>query len=138
MAINVGQGTILKMTISSVLTAIAQVVENEGPGISVPKVKKTNLADVAARFRAGLPEGEALSFTIQYDPVDTTHAALVTAISSWPQVPLVWNVIFNTVAGTDKAVLTAFLTKFMPKGMNQDDNLEADIELQPDGLPTFS
>lgn len=79
MAINAGQGTIIEMTISSTLTAIAQVVEASGGGISVPKVKNTNLGSTSQVFRAGLPEGEEFSFTIQYDPTNTTHAALVTA-----------------------------------------------------------
>ena len=35
MALNIGQGTILKMTISSTLTAIAQVLEIEGPEVDV-------------------------------------------------------------------------------------------------------
>jgi hypothetical protein len=138
MAINVGQGTIIEMTISSSLTAIAQVTEISGPSIEVPGIDKTNLADVARRFRAGLPAGGKPAFTIQYDPTNTTHEAMITAISSWPQVALVWNILFNTAATTDKAVFTAFLTKFDPKGMNQDDNLEADVELQIDGLPVFT
>jgi hypothetical protein len=138
MAINVGQGTILKMTISSSLTAIAQVVEISGPEVTVGKKEKTNLSDVAVRKRAQLPDGGTVSFTIQYDPADSTHTALTTAVNSWPQAAVVWNQIFNTVAGTDKAVYTAFITKFAPKGMNQEDNLEADLELEIDGVPTWS
>lgn len=138
MAINIGQGTIIKMTITSTLTAITQVLEGNGPGITVPKVKTSNLASVAAAFRAGLPEADPLSFTIQYDPADTTHQALVAAASAFPQLNVVWNVIFNTAAGTDKAAFSGFLMKFNPKGFNQEDNLEADIEVQPTGLPTYT
>lgn len=138
MAINIGQGTIIKATISSTLTVIAQAVEADGPGITVPKIDKTALADVARRYRGGLPDADPLTFTVQYDPTNTTHEALVTMISTFPQTAVAWNVLFNTVGGTDTAVFTGFLTKFHPKGMNQEDNLEADIEVQPDGIPTFS
>ena|SRR5271166_4595728 len=138
MAVNVGQGTILKMTISSTLTAIAQVLEISGPDVSVGAKDKTNLSDVVKRYRAQLPDMGKVTFSVQYDPADSTHQALTTAVNTWPQAPVIWNQIFNTISGNDKAVYSAFLTKFSPKGMNQEDNLEADIELQIDGLVTWS
>ncbi len=55
MAINAGQGTIIEMTISSTLTAIAQVVEASGGGISVPKVKNTNLGSTSQVFAPACP-----------------------------------------------------------------------------------
>ena len=138
MAINPGQGTIVKMTISSTLTVVAQVVEGSGGGITVPKVKTTNLASVTQVFRAGLPEGEEFSFTIQYDPTNAQHEAIIAAAASWPQVPVNWEVIFNTAAGTDNVQFSCFVTKFSPKGMNQDDNLEADVSIQPVTIGTFT
>jgi|SRR6516162_6489662 len=137
MAVNVGQGTILKMTITT-LTAIAQVVEIDGPDITVPSIDKTNLADVIHRYRAGLPDSGKVTATIQYDPADATHVALTTAANQWPQAPVVWNQVFNTTGGPHMMAYTAFLTKFHPKGMNSDDNLEADIEMQIDGAVTSS
>jgi hypothetical protein len=138
MAVNVGQGTILQATISSTLTAIAQVLEISGPEITVGAKDKTNLADVAKRYRAQLPDGGKVTFSIQYDPVSTTHAALYTMVTTWPQQLVAWKMIFNTVSGTDTALFNAFVTKLSPKGMNQEDNLEADVELQLDGLPTIN
>ncbi len=135
MAVNVGQGTILKMTISSTLTAIAQVKEIDGPEVTVPDIDKTNLADVFRRKRAGLPDPGKLTATIQYDPADSTHQAMTTLINTWPQVSVNWTVTYNTQSGTAHDSFTAFLSKFHKKGMNQDDNLEADIELTLDGLP---
>jgi hypothetical protein len=137
MAVNVGQGTILRITISSTLTAVAQVLDITGPGITVEKIKKTNLADVAVRYRAGLPEGDPCTYTIQYDPADATHQALITAASTWPQQLMACTETYNTIGGADKATFNAFVSKFSPKGMNQEDNLEADVELQPDGIPVF-
>jgi hypothetical protein len=138
MALNIGQGTILKMTISSTLTAIAQVLEIEGPEVDVGSKETTNLGNTVKTFRAQLPDAGTVSLSIQYDPADTTHTALTTAVMSWPQAAVTWNIQFNTTAGTDKAVFTAFLTKFKPKGMNSEDNLEADIELKLTGTITWS
>jgi hypothetical protein len=138
MAINVGQGTVLSTTIGSTLTAITQVVEVDGPEVTVGSKETTNLASTFKSFRAQLPDGGSVSATIQYDPASTTHTALTTAINIWPQQPVAWKVLFNTAAGTDSATFNAFLTKFKPKGMNEDDNLEADIEIKLVNLPTFS
>ncbi len=136
MAINVGQGTILKMTISSTLTAIAQVLEIEGPGMSVGIKDNTNLSSTAKRKRAQLPDGGTISATIQYDPADATHVFLTTTIGTWPQPVNACELDFTSA--THKATFNAILTKFAPKGMNTEDNLEADIELEIDGVPTWS
>jgi len=138
MAINVGQGTVLKATISASLTAIAQVLEVEGPEATQGTKETTNLGSTVKTFRAQLPDMGTVSASIQYDPADTTHQFLTTAINTWPQPAVVWNVLFNTVGGTDKAAFSALLTKFAPKGMNSEDNLEADIEIKITGIVTWT
>ncbi len=135
MAVNVGQGAILQATISSTLTPIFQLLEGEGPEFTVPSKDKTNLADVARRYRAGLPDGGKLTWTVQYDPADATHQWVLAQIIIWPQQLVAWKLIVNTATGTAGWNFNAFLTKFAVKGMNQEDNLEADMELQVDGLP---
>lgn len=130
MAINVGQGTILK----NGSTTIAQVVEVDGPEVTVGTKETTNLSSTSKTYRAQLPDSGTVSATIQYDPADTTHVALTTLINTWPQAAAAYSVTFNTAATTDKATFSAILTKFKPKGMNEDDNLEADIEFKITGL----
>jgi hypothetical protein len=134
MAVNVGQGTILQATITSSLTPIFQLLEGDGPEVSVPKKDKTNLGDVLRRYRAQLPDLGEANFTVQYDPADGTHHFLVTQILIWPQPIIAWKLIFNTASGTAGATFQAFLNKFSPKGYNQEDNLEADIGLTLDGV----
>jgi hypothetical protein len=138
MAVNIGQGTVLSMTISTTLTAIAQVLEISGPEVTVGAKETTNLASTVKTYRAQLPDSGKVTFSIQYDPASTTHTALTTAVNTFPQAAVNWKMLFNTVAGTDAAAFSAFITKFAPKGMNTEDNLEADLELQVTGLVTWS
>lgn len=138
MAINVGQGTVLSMTISSTLTAIAQVLEISGPEVTVGAKETTNLGSTSKSYRAQLPDSGKITFSVQYDPAGTTHQALTTAVNTWPQLPVAWKILFNTTGGSDAATFSAFVTKFAPKGMNTEDNLEADVELQVTGLVTWT
>ncbi len=137
MAVNVGQGTILKTTISSALTAIFQLLEADGPEVTVDSKEKTNLADVTKRYRAMLPDGGKPSFKVQYDPNDPTHAFMYAQVVTWPQPIIAWSMIFNTQSGTAGFTFNAFISKFKTIGMNQEDNLEAELELQIDGVPVF-
>jgi hypothetical protein len=137
MAINVGQGTVIKFTISSTLTALTQVVEIDGPDAVVGTKETTNLSSSAKTYRATLPDGGSVSATIQYDPADTTHSALTAAINLWPQPAVAGSITFNTT-GTHAASFTCILTRFHPKGMNEEDNLEADIEFKISGIVTWT
>lgn len=136
MAINPGQGTILQATVSSTLTAIAQVLEIDGPEATVEPKSTTNLASTAKTYRALLPDGGTISARVQYDPADSTHAFLASKINEYPQTAVAWAMIFNA-QNAPTATFTAILTKFKPVGMNEDDNLEAEIELKITGLVTW-
>ncbi len=138
MAVNVGQGTILKATISASLTAIFQLLEVDGPGIEVGAKGTENLTSTSLSFRAQLPNPGTLDYTVQYDPNDTTTTVWTTTqVFTWPQPLVVWNLIFNC-SPVCHWVFSAFIAKFKPKGMNQEDNLEADISLQLSGAITFT
>jgi hypothetical protein len=132
MAIHAGQGTILQFGAS----AVAQVLEVDGPEASVETTSTVNLASTAKTKRPLLPDGGTLSATIQYDPADATHAALTTAINTYPQVASACSVIFSA-ASSPAASFSAYLTKFKPTGMNEEDNLQAEIELTITGLVTW-
>jgi hypothetical protein len=136
MAINAGQGTVLKFNTGSALTAIAQVVEIDGPEATVGTTPTVNLSSVSITKRALLPDGGKLSATVQYDPSDATHQFLHTKINQWPQTAFAGSVTFND-AGPGSATFNGLLTKFKPIGMNQEDNLEAEIEIDITGLVTW-
>lgn len=132
-AVYPGQGTTLQIGSNT----LVQVTEISGPEMSVGAKDKTNLSDVAIRMRPQLPAGGTVSFTIQYDPTEATHTALTTLIATWPQVYSTCIITFPVATG-HASTFQAFLTKFAPKGMNEEDNLEADLELTLDGLPTWT
>jgi hypothetical protein len=136
MAVHTGNGSILKATISSVLTAIAQVTEIDGPSIEVGTKEITNLSDTVKKFRALLPDYGEVTFTIEYDPADTTHAFLQTTVATSPQSAIVYELDFSDT--THKATFSAFITEFHPKGMTPEDTLEADVKLKITGVVTFA
>lgn len=133
-----GQGTVLKATISSSLTAIAQVLEIDGPGIEVGTIETTNLGSTSKSRRAQLPDSGKITATIQYDPTDTTHQFLTTTILTWPQAAITWELLFPSAVGSHNYQFSAILTKFAPKGFNEEDNIEADIELELTGTITVT
>lgn len=135
MSVVVGQGTTLKATIAGVLTDIAQVLDITGPDITTGAKETTNLGSTSKSRRAQLPDTGPTTFTIQYDPSDTTHTFLLTTINTWPQALISWVLTFNTTT-THTYTFNAFISKFSPKGMNAEDNLEADVELTISGLVT--
>jgi hypothetical protein len=137
-AVHYGQGAVLSMTISTVMTAIAQVVELEGPGLSVGIKPTVNLGSVSITKRGQLPDGGSISGTLQFDPTDTTQTFMTTLIQTWPQPATASQITFPMVTGTHLVAFSAILTKFQLKGMNQEDNLEADFEMEITGLPTWS
>jgi hypothetical protein len=134
MAVNIGQGTILKIGGN----AVFQVVEIAGPDYSVPKVEKTNLADVYRRYRAGLPEVGTATFTLQYDPSNSGHMGLTNAIEQFPQTLQMISILFNTANGNNAFNCNGFISKFAFQGMNQDDNLEVAAEITFDITPVFT
>ncbi len=136
MAVNVGQGAILKATISASLTAIFQCKNITGPEVTVGAGDKTNLADVIHRFRAQLPSPGKVTFAIQYDPADSTHQWIYNQVFIWPQQNVAWSLILNTLTGTAGFTFSAFITDFAMEEMNQDDDLMANVELQIDGVIT--
>jgi hypothetical protein len=138
-AVYAGQGTVLKATISSSLTAIAQVVELDGPACTTGVKETINLGSTSITKRAQLPDGGTISGTLQYDPTDTTQVFLTGLITTWPQSVSAWEMIWPAaISGTHMVSFSGILTKFQPKGMNQEDNLEADFEITISGVPTFS
>lgn len=136
MAVNTGMGTVLKATISGILTAIAQVVEVDGPEATQETKSTVNLSSTVKTFRTLIPDGGTVTARVQYDPAGPTHQFLATAINTWPQTPAVWNIVFND-AGSGVCSFSALVTKFKPTGMNEEDNLEAELEIKITGPITW-
>lgn len=77
-----GKGTLLQLSISSVLTTIAQRVQVVPPKMKNPKVDTTNLDSTWRTNRATIPDGGMVNMIIQYDAGAVTHAALWTSFQA--------------------------------------------------------
>lgn len=133
-----GEGTVLKVTISSTLTAIVQVTNISGPTFGVASVETTALDSTAHTFRPSkLVDGGEVSLDIEYDPNNSTHQAF-TALLAAPAI-VACELIFNdTLTTHSKIAFNAFLTGFEPGGMTVEENLTAAVTLKVTGLPVHS
>ena len=76
------QGTLLKMSTGSTspytYTTIPEVKSFSGPGGSASVIDVTDLSSTAKEKKMGLSDEGQLSFTINFNPDDTSHDALRT------------------------------------------------------------
>lgn len=136
MAKNPAKGTLLKATISSVLTTVAQRLSLDGPSMEVGQAETTDLDSGAWKtYRPTIADGGEVSGTLLYDPADTTHAFLFTQIGA-PTV-IVWNIVFADAAPTTFS-FSGFLTKLAPTGIEVEANLEAEFAIKVTGAVTKS
>jgi hypothetical protein len=134
-AIVPGLGTLLKLSISSVLTTIAQRVTIKGPSMSVGLAPTTNLDSASVTDRPTLPDGGTLDFTAFYDPQDPTHLAIYALIAT-PAIAS-WSLVFADVGATTLP-FSGVLTKFEPNGMEADGNLGFDASIKINGVPVHT
>ena len=134
MSVYAGEGTVLKVDVSSTLTAVAQVVSISGPDSAVPEVETTHLGSTAKEYRPGeIPEAGTIDFSILFDPGNTGHAELVT-LAKTPSV-VSWQVTFTDGSTMD---WEGFLTSFSVSGMEDESNLAADCTVRITGQITFT
>lgn len=126
-----GQGTLLKVDISSTFTTIAQRVEITGPELTQPKIDATDLDDTSEQSCPGLFAGGALQMTIHYDTAQTTHKRLTTGVRTG--VTESWKLVFSD---TTEWAFSGYLTRFKPMGMSRDNLVKAEIEIQVTGAVT--
>lgn len=73
------QGTNLAVKIAAAFTTIPGVEGLSGPTGTKQQIEVTALNDTAAKFVAGLPDYGDVTFTLYWDPADTTHQKLLTS-----------------------------------------------------------
>lgn len=76
MAYAPGKGTTLKLTISATPTTVAQVVSISGPTVEMGVSETTHLGSTWRTFIPNILDAGELTFTIEYDSADSTHAAI--------------------------------------------------------------
>lgn len=136
MAVIDGNGTILKATISSTLTPVAQNVTLDGPSAEVVSIATSHLTTGQTdTFRPGTTDPGEISGTCWRDPADTTHVWIEGQL--WAPTTVVWNLVFNT-SPTKTASFSGFVTKFANTGIERNKNLEAAFSIKLTGPVTIS
>ncbi len=108
MAFSAAKGTVLKITVGTVLTTIAQVISIDGPdaeSLTFPHDTLDNAAHAIPYKPSKSTEGGSFTGECFFDPVDTTHQEITDHLTSnaseamsivWSDVaPTTWT--FNSV-----------------------------------------
>ncbi len=135
MAYTPGKGTELKLSIASVFTALAAVVNVTPPSMEMGTVETTHLASTWREFLSTIPDGGEVAFTIEYDPGATTHASLWTAFQGGALEG--WQVVFND-AGDAVVAFSGILTKFNFDEVAVDNVVTASLTVKISGAVTIT
>lgn len=132
-------GTVLQLSIATVLTPIAQVVTVEGPEMSMGTVETTHLGSTAKTKRTTIFDGGKVSATVEYDPNGTTHTALEALIHTAKGTPDSWKLVYADGKTTPaNHAFSGYLTSFKPTGIEVEGVLQAEIEIEISGAVTFT
>ena len=138
MAIAICKGTVVKQTISSVLTAVAQVISFDFSETSVDTFETTAL-DTSGASRTFEATGYATpgdaTFELFFDPALAGHQAITDEITTPPSGGTVWNVDFADAATTTWPFTVAGNSIGVTVDMN--DGLKASVGLKLASMPTF-
>lgn len=129
------KGTVIRQTISSVLTAVAQIIEFSHDG-AVTETFDATCMDTSGAGReyapTGLAEGGSFAFTIFYDPALAGHQAITDLITT--PATCIWDIAF-TSAVTQYAWTSAGVGFSFTGVLN--DGLKADVDLKITGLLAY-
>lgn len=138
---NVGEGTLLQISISSSFVTVAQRTTIGGPKATVASIPTTNLDSTSKTYRPSRqPDSGELDLHVFVDPNDTnSHQTLMSrvvpqgSITTAPPVDS-WKLIFNDGNTTPaNATFSGFLTAFELDGMEEEQNLGANITIKLTG-----
>jgi len=132
-----GLGTLLKVTISSVLTTIGQRVSISGPSFKWGVDKITNLDSTAEEKRPTLLDAGSIKCQGEWLGSDASHQFLMTQVLTNPQPTIACQLILATSTHGTWA-FNAFIVGFELSGMTDDGHVLFDVEFEITGLPTFS
>lgn len=128
-------GTLLKRN----TITIGEVFDISGPGLSRDTIEVTHHQS-PARWRElikSLKSGGEITFSINYNPVDTTHNAATGLLGDFNNETTVdsWQVVFPNTGATTWS-FPGILTNFSPS-QPIDDRLAADCTIAVSGQPTL-
>jgi len=127
------KGTVLSQTLTTTLTAVAQVIEFGRSGEASETYDATTLDTSGAGKEyapTGYAEGGSLDFSLFYDPALAGHAAIRTAVAT----PATnnWSLTFADTSTTVSTFNVAGISFGVTGAMN--DGLKADVSLKLTGL----
>ena len=131
------KGSIIKITISSVLTAIGQITEFSHDGAESETYDATTIDTSGAGkeySQTGYSEGGNFNFTMFYDPDLATHQAITDLITTPASV--VCDVTFTDATPTTSAFTAAGISFGMTGAMN--DGLKANVGMKITGLMAYA
>ena len=131
------KGTIIKQTIATVLTAVAQITEFSHDGAESETYDSTTVDTSGAGKtygQTGYTEGGNFNFTIFYDPALSGHQAITDLLTT--PAACVWNITFTDTGPTTSAFTSAGISFSFTGAMN--DGLKADVGLKITGLMGYS
>jgi predicted secreted protein len=120
-------------------TLVAEINDISGPSLSRDTIEVTHHQSTNRwrEFIKSLKDGGEISFTINYNPVDTTHKTSTGVLADFANDTTVdtWSLVFPD-SGLTTWSFPAIVTGFEPKEPI-DDRLTADITLKVAGQPTL-
>ncbi len=130
MGVNATQGTLLKLSISSVFTTVGQRVRVKPAELTRAKIETTDLDSTWETSIAGIPRAGEIELEINYDAAAATHAAL------WSSFGLgtveSWKLILADTGAAEYA-FTGYITSFMPSEAVTDGLQKAMLKIQISG-----
>lgn len=128
--------TLFKLSIASVYTTIAALVELEPPEAEVEMYDASTFDSGAGKLHltTGYVEGGTCSGTVFFDPVAATHQALTDLITT-PTDGSLWKIVWNDGANTEW-LFTGSMIKFKPMP-KMNDGLKASFSIKLSGIVTY-
>lgn len=115
-------------TSPDVYTNVINITNIEGLSSQRAAIDSTNLSSTRHTRRVGIPDDQPLTASINYTPAGTTHKYLLTSFEAGTNEH--WKLVFSD---SETLLFTGYVSKFSPKAPDIDGNLQADIEITPDG-----
>ncbi len=131
------KGTVIRQTIATVLTAVAQITEFSHDGAESETFDATTIDTSGAGkeyLQTGYSEGGNFSFSVFYDPALAGHQAITDLVTT--PAACVWEVEFADTGTTNCGFTSAGVGFGFTGAMN--DGLKADVNLKLTGLLSYS
>lgn len=130
------KGTLLKLSIATVYTSIASLVELDPPEAEVETYQATDFSSGVGHIHltTGYVEGGTCSGTVWFDPVAATHQAITDLITT-PTDGSQWKIVWADGASTE-LVFAGVTKKFKPMA-KMNEGLKASFSVQLSGIATY-